>query len=90
MGKNRRISRGSVLHPSHDRPRRSGGGIVDSVSVSTAGGSTRAPAPAGPKRHTSHGTLAVEDAPREEGVVVSPIEGPSDGTRTPAGRFRTQ
>ena len=87
MGKNRWLGTGSVLHPRHERPRRSSGGMVDSVSVSSGGGSSK-PTAQGPKRHTSQQTLAVEDSPRREGVVVSPIEGPSESGLTTAGRFR--
>jgi len=78
------LGRGSIFHASHERPRRSAGGVVDSVSVSSGGRSTaRASAP------RRKGPLAIDDGPQRGGVVVSPIESPTDETRTPAGRFRT-
>lgn len=84
MSKKRWLTTGSVLHPSHERPRRSSGGMVDKVAVSTGGRSTKAAAPT-----RRSGPLAVDDGPKREGVTVAPIE-PSSSAEplTPAGRFR--
>lgn len=86
MSKKRWLTHGSVLHPRHERPGRSGGGMVDRVAVSSGGRASSQKK--GPNRHTSQQTLAVEDAPRKDGVSVSPIERSSDTGLTTAGRFR--
>lgn len=84
MSKSRRLNAGSILHPRHERPRQSAGGMVDKVGVSTGGHSVSRSA--GPARR--QGSLAIHDGPARGGVVVSPIDTPEDGSLTPAGRFR--